>query len=32
LDKVMSVDGKRLARVQATEKIWWGEVIPVDVK
>jgi hypothetical protein len=31
-DKVVSLEGKLLARVRATEKIWWGEVIPVDDK
>ncbi len=28
-DKVVSLDGKLLARVRATEKIWWGEFYPV---
>ena len=31
-DKVMSLEGKLLARVRVTEKVWWGEVIPVDEK
>jgi hypothetical protein len=31
-DKVVSLDGKLLARVRATEKAWWGEVIPVEEK
>jgi hypothetical protein len=31
-DKVVSTDGKLLARVRATEKIWWGEFLPVDAK
>jgi hypothetical protein len=31
-DKVVSLDGKLLARIRATDKIWWGEVIPVDEK
>jgi hypothetical protein len=31
-DKVVSLEGKLLARVRATDKIWWGEVIPVDEK
>jgi hypothetical protein len=31
-DKVVSLDGKLLARVRATDKIWWGEAIPVDEK
>jgi hypothetical protein len=31
-DKVVSVDGKLLARVRATPKIWWGEFFPVNEK
>jgi hypothetical protein len=31
-DKVVSLEGKLLARCRATEKVWWGEVIPVDEK
>jgi hypothetical protein len=31
-DKVVSVDGKLLARVRATPKVWWGEFLPVDDK
>src|SRR5947209_8342583 len=31
-DKVVSLDGKLLARVRATEKVWWGEVLPADDK
>jgi hypothetical protein len=31
-DKVVSLDGKLLARVRATPKIWWGEFLPVDDK
>ena len=31
-DKVVSLDGKLLARVKATQKVWWGEVFPVDDK
>jgi hypothetical protein len=31
-DKVVSLDGKLLARVRATEKVWWGEFLPVDQK
>jgi hypothetical protein len=31
-DKVVSLDGKLLARVRATEKIWWGEFFPVNDK
>lgn len=28
-DKVVNLDGKLLARVRATEKVWWGEFFPV---
>jgi hypothetical protein len=31
-DKVVGQDGKLLARIRVTDKIWWGEVIPVDKK
>lgn len=31
-DKVVDLDGKLLARVRATEKIWWGEFLPVENK
>jgi hypothetical protein len=31
-DKVVNLEGKLLARCRATEKVWWGEVIPVDDK
>jgi hypothetical protein len=31
-DKVVSTDGKLLARVRATEKVWWGEFLPVGRK
>jgi hypothetical protein len=31
-DKVVSLDGKLLARVRATPKVWWGEFLPVDEK
>ena len=31
-DKVVSLDGKLLARVRATPKVWWGEFFPVDEK
>jgi hypothetical protein len=31
-DKVVNLDGKLLARVRATEKVWWGEFLPVDDK
>jgi hypothetical protein len=29
-DKVVSLDGKLLARVRATPKVWWGEFYPVN--
>jgi hypothetical protein len=28
-DKIVSLEGKVLARVRVTDKIWWGEIIPV---
>jgi hypothetical protein len=31
-DKVVNLEGKLLARVQATPEIWWGKIIPVDEK
>jgi hypothetical protein len=31
-DKVVSLDGKLLARVKATEKVWWGEFHIVNDK
>ena len=31
-DKVVDLDGKLLARVRTTEKIWWGEFLPVNEK
>ena len=31
-DKVVNLEGKLLARVRATEKCWWGEVLPLDEK
>jgi hypothetical protein len=31
-DKVVNLEGKLLARVRATDKVWWGEVIPGDEK
>jgi hypothetical protein len=31
-DKIVTLDGKVLARLRVTDKIWWGEVIPVDEK
>jgi hypothetical protein len=29
-DKVVNLEGKVLARVRATEKVWWGEFLPVE--
>jgi len=31
-DKVVNLDGKLLARVRATEKVWWGEFLPPEEK
>jgi hypothetical protein len=31
-DKVVNLEGKVLARMRSTEKIWWGEEVPVDDK
>jgi hypothetical protein len=31
-DKVVSLEGKLLARVRATEEKWWGEFFPVEDK
>ena len=31
-DKVVSLEGKLLARVRSTPKVWWGEVVPLDEK
>jgi hypothetical protein len=31
-DKVVSLDGKLLARVRATPRVWWGEFYPVKEK
>jgi hypothetical protein len=31
-DKIMTTEGKLLARIRVTDKIWWGEVILVDEK
>ena len=31
-DKVVSLDGKLLARVRETPEVWWGEAVPVDEK
>jgi hypothetical protein len=31
-DKVVSLEGKLLARVRESPKVWWGEAIPVDEK
>jgi hypothetical protein len=31
-DKVVTLEGKLLARVRATDKVWWGQVVPVEDK
>jgi hypothetical protein len=31
-DKIVSPEGKLLARTRATEKAWWGEIVPLDEK
>jgi hypothetical protein len=31
-DKIVTPEGKLLARLRATDKKWWGEVFPVDDK
>jgi hypothetical protein len=31
-DKVITPEGKLIARVRQTEKVWWGEVTPVEDK
>jgi hypothetical protein len=31
-DKIVSLEGRLLARIRTTDRIWWGEVIPVDGK
>jgi hypothetical protein len=31
-DKVVDLEGKLLARVRTTEKVWWGEFLPVKDK
>jgi hypothetical protein len=31
-DKVVSLEGKLLARVRESPRVWWGEAIPVDEK
>lgn len=31
-DKVVSLEGKVLARCRATEKVWWGEFLPPEDK
>jgi hypothetical protein len=31
-DKIVTTEGKLLARVRVTDKIWWGQIIPVDDK
>lgn len=31
-DKVVSLEGKLLARVRPSPRVWWGEAVPVDEK
>jgi len=31
-DKIVSLEGRLLARLRATEKVFWGEVVPVNDK
>jgi hypothetical protein len=31
-EKIVTLDGKLLARFRQTEKQWWGELIPVEEK
>ncbi len=31
-DKVITLEGKVLARVRETPEVWWGEAVPVDEK
>ncbi len=31
-DKVVTLEGKVLARVRETPEVWWGEAVPVDEK
>lgn len=31
-DTIVSLDGKLLARIRTTDRVWWGEVIPVEEK
>jgi hypothetical protein len=31
-DKIVNLEGKLLARVRTTPKVWWGEFIPVEQK
>jgi hypothetical protein len=31
-DKVVDMEGKLLARMRVTDKVWWGEVVPPGVK
>jgi hypothetical protein len=31
-DKVVSLEGKLLARVRESPRVWWGEAVPVDDK
>jgi hypothetical protein len=29
-DKVVTLEGKMLARVRSTDRVWWGEIIPAE--
>jgi hypothetical protein len=31
-DKIVTLEGKLVARLNGTEKVWWGEFFPVDEK
>jgi hypothetical protein len=31
-DKIVTPEGKLIARLRATEKVWWGEFVPADDK
>ena len=31
-DKVVNLEGKLLARVRESPRVWWGEAVPVDQK
>jgi hypothetical protein len=31
-DKIVTPEGKLIARLKATEKVWWGEFFPAEEK